>query len=225
MSIESALKEFILQVVAEAGAEPASTKRGRGRPAKGEEPIAAPAPSPSVDSEPVAEEDPFGAPVAPPPVTVTLEQVREKAVALSKATSQSNAVEVLKTATGAASFGELKPDAYGKAVEAFTVALTALEATADPFAVAGSAPAAKTAPSASAPATVVTDSPSLADVKAAVVAGQKKTSTETVQKIVIDAGGFAVDPATGMKGPSLKQLPVSAYAGVIAAIAKLPATK
>jgi len=225
MSIENALKEFILSVIAEAGDTPAPAKRGRGRPAKGEDPIAAPATSAAVDPTPEpAETDPFAAatPVLP---AVTLEQVREKAVALSKATSQANAVEVMKKATGAASFGDLKPESYAAALAAFTGALTALEAAADPFAVGATAPVTKPTPATSEAPAAAQDAPSLADVKKAVVDGQKKTSAAVVQKIVMDHGGAAVDPATGQKGPSLKALPVGSYAQVIAAIAALPTTK
>ena len=208
------------------GAEPAAPKKARGRPVKGEEtaPAAAPAQaaaSPATSTPALAasapdtapEEDPFaGTPVAP---TVTLDQLRDAATRLSKLTSQDKAVGVLKSATGAASFGVLYPEQYGVAYQAFETAIANTKVTDDPFA----APAA-TAPSAPA-STPVTSAPSLADVKAAVIAAQKRTGTDVVQSIVVKNGGVAGSPPQ----VSLKALHESKYAQVIAEIAALPSTK
>jgi hypothetical protein len=70
--------------------------------------------------------------------------------------------------------------------------------------------------------------PSIEDVKAAVVAAQKRVNVKAIQKIVVDHGGSATNPDTGVIGPSLKALPVGSYARVIAeieAIEALPTTR
>ena len=208
------------------GAEPAAPNKARGRPVKGEEtaPAAAPAQaaaSPATSTPALAasapdtapEEDPFADKPAAP--TVTSEQLRDAATRLSKATSQNNAVAVMKAATGATNFGALKPEQYGVAYQAFETAIANTQVSDDPFA----APAA-TAPSAPA-STPVTSAPSLADVKAAVIAAQKRTGTDVVQSIVVKNGGVAGSPPQ----VSLKALHESKYAQVIAEIAALPSTK
>ena len=101
------------------------------------------------------------------------------------------------------------------AYQAFETAIANTKVTDDPFA----APAA-TAPSAPA-STPVTSAPSLADVKAAVIAAQKRTGTDVVQSIVVKNGGVAGSPPQ----VSLKALHESKYAQVIAEIAALPSTK
>jgi hypothetical protein len=195
-------------------------KRGRGRPVAGEE-TAAPAPSAPVPASStttptpaVAEVDPFAAP-APVAPTATLDEVRTALKALAAATDQAMALGVLKTAGGAANLTDLKPEKYGVVVAAATGALPAPKAVpaveADPFEVPASAPATK-------PATIE-------DVKAAVVAAQKRTATDKVQAVVMEHGGKASNPDTGIVGPSLKALPESAFAATIAAINALPSTK
>jgi hypothetical protein len=62
--------------------------------------------------------------------------------------------------------------------------------------------------------------PSLHDVKAAIVAGQKRAATAAIQKIVIDHGGSVQENGTAR--PALAALPRSNYAKVIAAIKALP---
>jgi len=62
--------------------------------------------------------------------------------------------------------------------------------------------------------------PSLHDVKAAIVAGQKRAATAAIQKIVIDHGGSVQENGTAR--PALKALPRSSYAKVIAVIKALP---
>jgi hypothetical protein len=186
---------------------PAPQKRGRGRPVKAEEP-AAPAPAP-------AAADPFEAP-APTPVAPkhSLQDVRAALTGLKVATSQENALGVLKTAGGVANLSELPPakyDAVVAAVEAATPKAGTPEV--DPFEVPAAAPAAPE------------KSFSLEDVKAAVVAAQKRTATDTVQKVVMKHGGKAKNADTGAEGPSLKALPVSAYAACLAEINGLPGTK
>ena len=219
----------LLESSTPAGVKP--ERKPRGRPVKGEEtaPVAAPAqtaaspatstPVPEASAQDTApENDPFTSTPEPSVPTVTLEQLSAKARELSKLTSQEKAVGIMKSATGAASFGALKPEQYGLAYQAFEASIaenTKQGEPADPFA----APAA-TAPSepASSPAT---SAPSLADVKAAVMAAQKRTGTDVVQKVVVKHGGVAGSPPQ----VSLKALAVSKYAQVIAEIAALPSTK
>jgi len=229
MSIEKALADLQSAIEANTAALlGGATPSTRGRKAKGEVDGKAVAASTTAPAEPAqtapaqtavateTAEDPFAdAPAAP---TVTLEQLRLKATELSKLTSQEKAVNVMKSATGAASFGALKPEQYGLAYAAFEASIahnTAQGVAEDPFA----APAA-TAPSAPA-SSQVTSAPSLADVKAAVVAAQKRTGTDKVQAVVVKHGGVAGSPPS----VSLKALDVSKYAVVIAEIAALPSTK
>ena len=215
-------------------AQPAAEKpkRGRGRPVVGEEtaPAAAQtqtAASPAISTpvleasaqDTAPENDPFTSTPEPSVPTVTLEQLSAKARELSKLTSQEKAVGIMKSATGAASFGALKPEQYGLAYQAFEASISfassAKEEVPDPFA----APA-TTAQSATASATAEA-APSLADVKDAVVKAQKRTGTDVVQKVVAKHGGVAGSPPQ----VSLKALPVSKYAQVLAEIAALPSTK
>lgn len=192
----------------------APAKRGRGRPAQGETAPAAsasPAPSPAA-----TESDPFvGSPAPATAPTLTQDDVRNALVALKDATSQDNALKVLKDSSGGVStLPQLPPDKYVTVVAACKAAMpgaAAPAASSDPFEVSTAAP-------------VQTDAPSLEDVKAAVVEAQKRTATDTVQKIVMEHGGKAVG-ANGTIGPSLKALPVPSYAAVIAAVKALPTTK
>ena len=236
MSIEKALADLQSAIEANTAALlGGATPSTRGRKAKGEvdgkavAPAAEPtpaAPSPATSTPAPADtalatqpaDDPFAEtkPVAP---TVTLEQLRLKATELSKLTSQEKAVAVMKVATGAASFGALKPEQYGLAYTAFEASLATIAASkaveSDPFAT-----SVTMAPSATASAQV-TSAPSLADVKAAVVGAQKRTGTDKVQAVVVKHGGVAGSPPA----VSLKALDVSKYAAVIAEIAALPSTK
>lgn len=230
------IEEKIDRILAllEGGASAAEpVKKPRGRPAKGEEiaPAAAqtqtaasPAtstPVPEASAQDTApENDPFAStPEEPSVPTVTLDQLSAKARELSKLTSQEKAVGVMKSATGAASFGALKPEQYGLAYQAFEASIAFESSKAatpdDPFA----APA-TTAQSATASATAEA-ALSLDDVKTAVMAAQKRTGTDVVQKVVVKHGGVAGSP----RQASLKALAVSKYAQVIAEIAALPSTK
>ena len=229
------IEEKIDRILAllEGGASAAEpVKKPRGRPAKGEESAAAqPAASALAVSTPTpatapaalsvgSDTDPFAStPEEPSVPTVTLEQLSAKARELSKLTSQEKAVGIMKSATGAASFGALKPEQYGLAYQAFeaSIAFESSKASTpdDPFA----APA-TTAQSATASATAEA-APSLADMKDAVVKAQKRTGTDVVQKVVAKHGGVAGSPPQ----VSLKALPVSKYAQVLAEIAAFPSTK
>lgn len=195
-------------------AQPATdAPRRRGRPAKGE--TTAPATSASPAPSPAATEaDPFGgSPAAAAAPTLTQDDVRNALVALKDATSQDNALKVLKDSSGGVStLPQLPADKYATVVAACKAAMPGAAApAADPFEVSTAAP-------------VQTDAPSLEDVKAAVVEAQKRTATDTVQKVVMAHGGKAPGP-NGVEGPSLKALPVPSYAAVIAAIKALPTTK
>ena len=221
----------LLESSTPAGVKP--ERKPRGRPAKGEEtaPAAAQtqtAASPAISTpvleasaqDTAPENDPIAStPEQPSVPTVTLEQLSAKARELSKLTSQEKAVGIMKSATGAASFGALKPEQYGLAYQAFEASIAFESSKAatpdDPFA----APA-TTAQSATASATAEA-APSLADVKDAVVKAQKRTGTDVVQKVVAKHGGVAGSPPQ----VSLKALPVSKYAQVLAEIAALPSTK
>lgn len=187
----------------------APTPRGRGRPPKAA-PEVAPAPAaPAEASDPFAETAP-AAPVA------TLDDVRAALTALRAATNQENALAVLKAAGKAANLTELNASLYGAVVAACTAAMPAqktVEAE-DPFA----------APETSAKAEPA-KAPTLEDVKAAVVAAQKRTATDTVQGVVMAHGGVAANPDTGGKAPSLKALPPGNFAKCIAALQALPSTK
>jgi len=200
-------------------AEPA--KRGRGRPVKGEETTAAAPPAAAQPSEPAAtpaSSDPFEtkAPAAP---EATLDEVRLALKTLAAATTQPIALDILKSfGEGASNLTELKPELYGAVVQAATKSLPAVKtepepAVADPFEVQTAA-----APAAAKPLT-------LEDVRGVIVETQKRTAQDTVQKVVMKHGGKAPNPATGAEGPSLKALPESAFAAVIAELKALPATK
>ena len=163
------------------------------------------------------EVDPF---VGVPVVTVTIDEVRAAAIALSKATTQDNAVNVMKAATGASSFGELKAESYPAALAAFTAALPKADAV-DPFGVAvlpGTVGTALASPQ-------QVDAPTLAQVKKAVIDAQKITGTDVVQKVIMAHGGVATKSGGGGQEPSLKAIPISAYATVIEALGRLTKTK
>lgn len=195
------------------GSAPAAApaKRGRGRPVKGEgEQVTAVAASAAV-----VEADPFA--TAP---SATIEQVREALTALKAATSQENAVAVLKSAGGADNLPSLDTLMYGTVVAAAKAAVAAAKAAApaapvpvdDPFAIPETAP-------------VVAAKPlTREDIRALAVETGKRTSQDTVQKIVMKHGGKA-PIATGGEGPSLLALPESAYAAVAAELKALPSTK
>lgn len=195
-------------------------KRGRGRPVKGEDQV----PAPTVQAQDtstttatlaVVEVDAF-APTSSVPVA-TLEDVRGALTTLKAASTQEIALSVLKDVGSAANITDLKPENYGKVVQAakkkaLEYAKAAAPAPAeDPWEVPATAPAAK-------PLT-------MEDVRAVAVAAGKRTGQDTIQKVVMDHGGKAFNPATGVSGPSMKALPEAQYAAVIAAIQALPTTK
>ena len=190
---------------------PTPAKRGRGRPVAGETP-AAQTPAPAV-----VEADPFD--TAPPAATApaaTLDEVRAAMKALAAATTQDNALKVLKEAGGVANLTELQrtPEKYGAVVAAAKAQLpTTTQPAEDPFET--------TAPAAAAPEQAA---PSKEDVKAALVKAQKRTGVDIVQAVVMKHGGKAAGEG-GQVGPSLTALPISAYAAVIKEVGDLPTTK
>lgn len=223
MSLELALKGLISEVLKEAGAITVATPagatpvpaqpRGRGRPPKPPEGApAAPAPAAALP-EPA---DPFAAaPAAPPVPTATLDDVRNALTTLRAATTQENALKVLNDSGGAGNLTDLKPENYGKVVQAAKAATPqAGQPAADPFA-ATPAPAAAPAPKAL----------TLEDVRAVIVETQKRTSADTCKKVVMDHGGKAPKPDGGGDEASLKALPEANYAATIAALKALPSTK
>lgn len=192
-----------------AATDAAPAKRGRGRPVKGEGEQA----TAVAASAAVVEADPFA--TAP---SATIEQVREALTALKAATSQENAVAVLKSAGGADNLPSLDTLKYGTVVAAAKAAVAAAKAAPaapvpvdDPFAIP------ETAPVAAKPLT-------REDIRALAVETGKRTSQNTVQQIVMKHGGKA-PIATGGEGPSLLALPESAYAAVAAELKALPSTK
>lgn len=209
------------QAPASAPAEaPAPAKRGRGRPVAGESSspaTAAPAPAPAATV--TVETDPFAtpAPAAPPAPTATEADVRAALSALRAATTQDNALAVLKAAGGASNLTELKPEKYGAvvaaaqaaAVKAATAAQPPGKVYEDPFA----APVEQTAPAYT-----------LEDVKRAVVEATKRTGADRAAKVVMDLGGTAAKPDGGF-GPSWTALPKEQYAAAIAGLNALPTTK
>lgn len=197
-------------------AEPA--KRGRGRPVKGEEisaPAAsalAPASSTTSPTPAVAEADPFASSPTP---TATLEEVREALKALAAARSQAIALDILKAAGGAVNLTDLAAANYGAVVFAAKAALpqaTPAAAEVDPFDIPAGTPA------------VEVKTPTEDDVRAEVVASSKRTSPDTVAKVVMGFGGKAAGP-DGVFKPSWKVLPKDKYAETIAALKALPTTK
>lgn len=219
MSLELALKGLISEVLKEAGAIPAAAgaapaaaqPRGRGRPPKGAEGAPVVPAAPDAQSTP-PQTDPFAAalPATPPTPTATLEQVRDALTALRAATTQENALKVLSDAGKAGNITDLKPENYGAVVQAAKAAIPqAQPAPADPFA----------APIAA--ATKLT----LEDVRNVIVETQKRTGTDTVQKVVMEHGGKAANPETGAPAPSLKALPETQFEAVIKALKALPTTK
>lgn len=204
-------------------AAPTTAKRGRGRPVAGE---TTPAAQTALAPAPAATEaDPFDtAPAAATAPTATLDEVRAALKALSAATTQATALQVLKMAGDADNLTDLQktPAKYGVVVRAAKAAMPAAAAApaaeADPFETA--APAA---------AAVVADPAQKAyskeDVKAALVKAQKRTGVDTVQAVVMKHGGKALDAAKGVEVASLNALPVSAYGAVVAEVEALPTTK
>ena len=213
----------------------APVKRGRGRPAKGEAvPNAAPAASP----EPVVEADPFatapaaGAPIravvggvlgaAPTPApTATLDEAREALKALSKATTQAQAVKVMKDSVGVSNLSEpLTPQQCAVLRDAAVKATPAAPVEApDPFAGPSSTSITDPLPVAAAKALTIEE------VKAVITKAGSKTAQDTLMKVVVKHGGVAKNAETGVMGASLKALPAAAYAAVVAEINALPNTK
>lgn len=203
-------------------ATPAPAKRGRGRPVAGEAP-AAPVTAPAAPAP--AEADPFAtpAPAAPPAAApvATLDEARDALKALSVATSQANAVSVMKDSVGVSNLSEpLTPEQCAvlrdAAVKA-TPAAAPVEA-ADPFA----GPTASITDPLPKPAAKVYTAE---EVKAAITKAGSKVSQDTLMKIVMKHGGKAKNAETGVEGASLKALPVANYAAVVAEINALPNTK
>lgn len=202
--------------------EPATQKRGRGRQAKGEEngvavapTVAATATTSVTPTASVEAEDPFAD--APKPPAAAIDEVRAALKALQNATTQANALHVLKASgNGAANLTDLKSDFYGAVVAAATAALPVVKTEPvvedDPFG--------ENTPVAQPEAVKIT----IEDIKAAVVAAQKITSQDTVQKVVMSHGGKA-NVAGQPPGPSLKALPEANYAACLAEIKALPKTK
>lgn len=192
-----------------ASAPPTATPVATGKP-RGRKPADTATTTPAAAAA-VPEADPFET-TAAPAVTATIEEVREALTALKGKTDQATALAVLKEVGGAANLPELKAEKYGAVVAAAKAkaAVAAPAEEADPFEVGTAAPA---------------KAATLEDVKAAVVAGQKRTATDIVQKVIMDHGGKAVNPATSAEGPSLKALSADQYAKVIVAINALPTTK
>lgn len=211
-----------LDVVAPAPPAVAPVPRGRGRPPKAEvTPPVAPEP---VHVAPVAVEvDPF-APAAP---RATGDDVRAALSELRAATTQDNALAVLLAAgftTTVSGPSGLNPALYDKVVAAAKAAMpTKAVAEVDPFEVAAGPAlvAAMGEPISAMPESA----PNFEDLSAAIVDAQKRTNVDAAQKIVMQHGGVAANPATGVKGASLKALPLSKYAEVIAALKALPSTK
>lgn len=211
-----------------AGAPPPA-KRGRGRPVVGEAPApvaaspaaaggqtAAAASQTATATTPFTADDPFAtqAPAAP---TATIDEVRAALTALKNATTQDNALKVLKAAGGADNLPSLKPEKYGEVVVACKNSMPGVAPTVqtepdDPFAL----------PTEAAPAE---KPPTKEELKALVVETQKRTSAETVQKIVMEHGGKAKNADTGFEGPNFNALPASKYGVVAAALRALPSTK
>ena len=193
--------------------------RGRGRPPKGEATTAATAPVVAAVGA-STEADPFDAKPAPAAApTATIDDVRKALTGLKNATSQENALKVLRDAGGADNLPSLKPEKYGVVVEAVSKALTVLAPAKpavdadDPFGENQAAPAAQE------------KVPSLEEIKALVVETQKRTSAATVQSVVMKHGGKSPKADGTGDGPSLKALPVSAYQAVVAELKALPTTK
>lgn len=221
-------------------AEPAkATGRGRGRPAKGEE-TAAPATGaavPSAESSTVATgaaaassagtqttapasvvaDDPFDPKPAGP--VATLEEVRAALKAVREASTQENALAILKKAGDAGNLTDLKAEKYGVVVAAANVELR-IRAASKPSPVVEADPFGETTTPA-APEKALT----LEDVKAVIVATQKRTSQDAVQQVVMANGGKANKPDGGGEGPSLKALPEANFAATVAALKALPTTK
>ncbi len=228
MSIDPVRIASALRVLADAientpapvghGVPPAETtppaeapRRGRGRPAKGESaPAAATVSAPAPSAAP-AEADPFAdAPAAAAAPTATLDEVRAALTELKAAASQEIALKVLKDVGGVSNLSDLQktPEKYGAVVSAARAAMPSAEA--DPFATGA--------------AVVAEAVPTKEEVRAAIVAAQKRTSANAVQQVVMRHGGKAPG-ANGVEGPSLQALPVSAYATVIKEVGALPTTK
>lgn len=193
----------------------AATPKPRGRPAKGE---AAPA-ADATTAGATAAADPFAEPAAATAPTATEDQVRAALTELKNATTQDNAVKVLKASSGVDNLTELRktPEKYGLVVAAAKKALPVAAvntAEVDPFEAASE-------PVTAEPVKALTPE----DVKAACVTAGKRTGQDKVQKILMEMGGKAKNAATGVEGPSLKALDPSKYAAFVAAIAALPTTK
>lgn len=181
--------------------------RGRGRPPKA---VA----EASVAQAPAAP-DPFSVPTAVAP-WATLDDVRTALTSLKVVTDQATALGVLKKFGQAENLSTLNPSNYGTVVAAAKNAMPAVQPAIEP--------ATEADPFEVSPAISTAKPLTLEDVKAAVVAAQKRTSQDTVQKVVMEQGGKAPKDGGGY-GPSLKALPPESFAATVAALQALPATK
>ena len=161
----------------------APAQRGRGRPATGEDvPVAAPAQAPAA-----MEADPFAAPAegvidtsAIVPVA-TRDDCRAALQTLAAATTQQNAVSVLKKATGVTTLAQpLTAEQYGAAVVA-----------------------ARAATPAAGEVTAAGHEPTLEEVKAAITAAGKHVSESNLKSIVEQYGAVVAARAAT---PAAKQV-------------------
>lgn len=189
-----------------AAAPPTPQPRGRGRPPKPPE-TTAPAPAP-------AAADPFEQ-----PSKTTQDEVRAALTALRAATDQRTALGVLQSVGLVDTITALDPAKYTAVAVAAHDALPKSAAPAAPVVVEEDPFETPAAPEA-APAKPLT----IEDVKAAIVAAQKRTSQDAVQKLVMQHGGRAAKPEGG-EGPSLKALPPEQFAVTIAALQAMSTTK
>src|ERR1700722_8399474 len=139
---------------------------------------------PSSSTSAPDEADPFVDATPPAPVA-TQAEMRAAVLALRDATDQGTALAILKV-YGYDTFGSIQEKDYGniaRDAKAKTPVKAAVEA--DPFA--DATPATVVAASTAKSETKLT----LDDVKKAVVAAQKRTGTDIVQRVVMDHGGSA----------------------------------
>jgi hypothetical protein len=218
--LEAGARKLVAAEVA-TGAEPvaAVATRTRGRAAKGEataataSTVAPVAVSATVVTESVAStslSDPFAD--APRVQTKTLDDVRTAAKAYGKLTDQATAVALMKSVSGHESLGTLPADTYDAVVLAFNKAaesFVVVRPESNPF---DDEPV------------VAAKAVTLDEVKNVIVKTQKRTAQDAAQGVVMAHGGKAAG-ANGAFGPSLKALPASEYAKVIAALEALATTK
>lgn len=192
---------------------PAATPapRGRGRPPKAE---AAPAVAPAASPAAVAEVDPFAPVAAAAAPTATIEEVRAALTKLKEATTQENALAVLKSAGSADNLAALKPEKYGDVVTSCKMRMpqpTAVPpAPEDPFAL---------------PAATAEKPPTIEDVRAAALDAQKRGGIDRAKSVVMEHGGKKANPDGSGMQVSFNELPAAQFAATIAALKALPTTK